>query len=60
MPVLTAHYGESRYITCFYGDFLNLYGGGQQNSIFTPRGQCTEPPLRFNMDPNVPERLLRP
>ena len=35
-PVLTAHYGESPYKTCLYGDFLNLYGGGQVNSIFTP------------------------
>ena len=35
MPVLTAHYGESPYKTCLYGDFLNLYGGGQGNSIFT-------------------------
>ena len=34
MPVLTAHYGESPYKTCLYGDFLNLYGGGQANSIF--------------------------
>ena len=29
MPVLTAHYGESPYKTCLYGDFLNLYGGGK-------------------------------
>jgi hypothetical protein len=35
MPVFTAHYGESLYKTCLYGDFLNLYGGGQGNSIFT-------------------------
>ena len=35
MPVLTAHYGESPYKTCLYGEFLNLYGGGQENSIFT-------------------------
>ena len=35
MPVLTAHYGESPYKTCLYGDFLNLYGGGQGNSILT-------------------------
>jgi hypothetical protein len=35
MPVLTAHYGESPYKTCLYGDFLNLYGGGQKNSILT-------------------------
>jgi hypothetical protein len=34
-PVLTAHYGESPYKTFLYGDFLNLYGGGQANSIFT-------------------------
>jgi hypothetical protein len=33
MPVLTAHYGESPYKTCLYGDFLNLYGGGKGNSI---------------------------
>ena len=36
MPVLTAHYGESPYKTCLYEEFLNLYGGGQGNSIFTP------------------------
>jgi hypothetical protein len=29
-----------------YGDFLNLYGDGQANSIFTT-----------GMDPNIPERL---
>jgi hypothetical protein len=23
------------HVTCSYGDFLNLYGGGQANSIFT-------------------------
>jgi hypothetical protein len=27
--------GESPYKTCLYGDFLNLYGGGQKNSIFS-------------------------
>jgi hypothetical protein len=27
--------GESPYKTCVYGDFLNLYGGGKKNSIFT-------------------------
>ena len=37
MPVLTAHYGEPSYETCLYGNFLNLYGGRQRNSIFTPR-----------------------
>jgi hypothetical protein len=36
MPVLTAHYGESPYKTSLYGNFLNLYGGGQENSISTP------------------------
>jgi hypothetical protein len=35
MPVLTAHYDESPYKTCLYGEFLNLYGGGQGNSILT-------------------------
>jgi hypothetical protein len=37
LPVLTAHYmyGESTYKTYLYGNFLNLYGGGQANSIFT-------------------------
>jgi hypothetical protein len=35
MPVLTAHYGESPYKICLYWDFLNLYGGGKENSIFT-------------------------
>jgi hypothetical protein len=35
LPVLTAHYGESPYKTWLYGNFLNLYGGGQANSIFT-------------------------
>ena len=36
MPVLIAHYGESPYKTYLYGEFLNLYGDGQKNSIFTP------------------------
>jgi hypothetical protein len=35
LPVLTAHYKESLYKTCLYGDSLNLYGGGQANSILT-------------------------
>ena len=34
IPVFTAHYGESPYKTCLYGEFLNLYDGGQANSIF--------------------------
>ena len=29
IPVLTAHYGESPYKTCLYGNFLNLYGGAK-------------------------------
>jgi hypothetical protein len=33
--VLNAHYGESPYKTCLYGDFFNLYGGGRTDSIFT-------------------------
>ena len=33
MPVFTAHYGESPYKTCLYRNFLNLYGGGEANSI---------------------------
>ena len=60
MPVLTAHYGESPYKTCLYGDFLNLFSGGKKNSIFQDRDHCSEPTLRSDMDPNVPERLLRP
>ena len=52
---------ESPYKTYMYGEFLNLYGGGQQNRIFFyHQNQCTEPPLRSDMDPNMPERLLRP
>jgi hypothetical protein len=35
LPIFTAHYDESPYKTCLYGDFLNLYGGGRANSIFT-------------------------
>ena len=35
LPVLTYHYGESLYKTCPYGEFLNLYGGRQANSILT-------------------------
>ena len=35
ITVLTAHYGEPPYKTCLYEDFLNLYNGGQGNSIFT-------------------------
>ena len=37
LPVLTAHYGEPPDKTCWYGDFLNLYGCGQGNSI-SPAG----------------------
>ena len=40
-----------------YEDFLNLYGGGRENSIFTTGIKV---PLMSDMDPNVPERLLRP
>jgi hypothetical protein len=35
LPVLTTHYGDSPYKTCLYGDFLNLYCGGQKNNICT-------------------------
>jgi hypothetical protein len=35
LSVLTAHYGESPYKTCIYGNFLKLYGGGRANSILT-------------------------
>ena len=64
MPVLNSHYGESPYKTSLYGDFLNLYGGGQRNSILyfkkvNHRDHCSEPTLSPDMDPNVPERLLR-
>ena len=58
MPVLAAHCGESPYKTYLYGDFSNLYGGGQGNSIFTTG--INVPSRRSDMDPNVPERLLRP
>ena len=59
MPVLTAHYGESPYKTCLYGNFLNLYVAGK-GTEFYHRDQSTEPTLRSDMDPNVPERLLIP
>jgi hypothetical protein len=36
-----------------------LYGGGKGNSIF-PRDHRTTRSLRSDMDPNMPERLLRP
>ena len=40
MPVLIAHYVE-------YGDFLNLYNGGQGNSIFHHRTNvCIAGPLK--------------
>ena len=65
MPVLTAHYGESPYKSCLYGDFLNLYGGGQQKKKdFQHRNHISEPTLMSNIDPNhdpnMPEHLLRP
>ena len=59
IPVLTAHYGEPPYKTCLYGEFLNLYGGGQEKQYFHHQDYCPEPTLRSDMDPNVPERLLR-
>jgi hypothetical protein len=61
MPILTVHYGESPYKTCLYEDFLNLYGGGQEKSIFTT-GIIVPNPCRglADMDPNVPERHLIP
>jgi hypothetical protein len=37
LPVLTAHYGESPYKTCLYGEFLNLYDGGRANNILTTK-----------------------
>jgi hypothetical protein len=40
----------------YIGEFLNLYGGG----YFDHRDHRTKPPLRSDMDPNVPEHLLRP
>jgi hypothetical protein len=33
LPLLTDHYGESPYKNFLGGDFLNLYGGAQANSI---------------------------
>jgi hypothetical protein len=65
MPVLTAHYGESSYKICLYGDFLNLHGGGQGNSIFTTRITVPKRYLKglliFEfMDPDIPEHFLRP
>jgi hypothetical protein len=36
MPVLTAHYMELLYKTGLYGNFLNLYGGGQRNARQPP------------------------
>jgi hypothetical protein len=61
MPVLTAHYVESLYKTCLYADFLNLYGGGQENSIFTTGITVAQRYFkRSYMDPNMPEHLLRP
>ena len=61
MPVLTAHYGEPQHRTCMYEEFLNLYHVGKENSIFNTDGDdCTSPTLRSDMDPNVPEYILRP
>ena len=48
------------YKTCLYGNFLNLYGGGQANNIFYPRDHRSSAILRSDMDPNMPERFLRP
>ena len=60
MPVLTAHYGESPYKTCLYGDFLNLYIWWRATEqYFRHRDHCSEPTLRSDMDSSVPERVLR-
>ena len=37
LPVLSAHIWEPPYKTFLYGDFLNLYGGGLADSIFTTK-----------------------
>jgi hypothetical protein len=53
---------ELPYKTCSYRHFLNLYCGGNQ-TVFWPPGSVyniTTTRLRSNIDPNIPERLLRP
>jgi hypothetical protein len=61
LQVLTSHYGSYNTKPFCYGEFLNLYNGVLANSIFFyDRYHCTKPWLRSDMDPNVPERLLRP
>ena len=60
MPVFIAHYGESPYKTCLYGDFFKFVRWWAREQYFHHRDQCTKPSLRSDMDPNVPERLLRP
>jgi hypothetical protein len=49
LPVLTDHYGESPYRTSMYGDFLNVYGDGQTNRIFTTGITITVRPYRTDV-----------
>ena len=44
--VLTAHYGESPYKTCLYGDFLKLVWWRAREQYFDHRDHCPEPTLR--------------
>ena len=60
MPVLTAHYGESPYKTSFVWEIFKFVWWRAKEQYFHDRDQRTKPPLRPDMDPNVPERLLRP
>ena len=62
--VLTAHYlNLLQYYgnPLPYGKFLNLYGEGKGNSIFTTGISVARRYFkRSDMDPNMPEYLLRP
>jgi hypothetical protein len=60
MSVLTADYRESLYKNFFYEDIFKFVWWRGMEQYFDNRDQCTTPTLRSDMDPNVPERLLRP
>jgi hypothetical protein len=44
----------------FVWGFFKFVWWRERKQYFYDRDQCTKPPLRSDMDPNVPERLVRP
>ena len=58
-PLLTAHYGSHHTKPVCMGIFKVVWWRASEQYLHH-RDHCTEPTLRSNIDPNIPQRLLRP